>query len=63
MSEPMYVSTSRITVVAGTHRRAVLDAGAEFDTGVHGPIKRHFRLDTEPDLPLPVDFVVAATGA
>jgi hypothetical protein len=63
MTAPMYVSRSRITIVGGTHRRAVLDAGAEFDTGVHGPIKEHFGLGGEPDLPLPVDYVVAATGA
>lgn len=63
MSEPLYVSRSTINVVSGTHRRARLDAGAEFETGVHGPIKSHFRLDDQPDLPLPVDFVVAATGA
>jgi hypothetical protein len=63
MSEPIYVSKSRIAVVAGTHRRAFMDAGGQFDTGVHGEIKKHFRLDDQPDLPLPVDFVVAATGA
>ena len=63
MSEPVYTSKSRITIVAGTHRRAFLEAGGQFDTGVHGPIKTHFRLDDQPDLPLPVDFVVAAAGA
>lgn len=63
MTEPMYISRSEVHVVAGTHRRAVLEAGATFETGVHGPIKRHFKLDAEPDLPLPVDFLVAATGA
>lgn len=63
MSEPIYISKSRITVVRGTHRKAALEAGGHFDTGVHGPIKEHFRLDDQPDLPLPVDFLVAATGA
>ena len=63
MNDPMYVSRAEIRIVSGTHRRARLEAGAEFDTGVHGPIKRHFRLDSEKDLPLPVDFIVAATGA
>jgi hypothetical protein len=32
------------------------------ELGVHGPIKAHYRLDAEPDLPLPVDYIVAATG-
>jgi hypothetical protein len=32
------------------------------DFGVHGAIKKFFRLDREPDLPLPVDFLVAAAG-
>lgn len=63
MGEAVYVSKSRIAVVSGTHRRATLEAGGGFDTGVHGAIKRHFKLDDQPDLPLPVDFVVAAAGA
>ena len=63
MSEPVYTSKSRITIVAGTHRRAFLEAGGQFDTGVHGSVKRHYKLDDQPDLPLPVDFLVAATGA
>ncbi|MCI0435054.1 MAG: hypothetical protein L0271_15650 [Gemmatimonadetes bacterium] len=63
MSDPMYVSRSVIEIVRGTHRRAHLDAGGSFETGVHGAIKAHFRLNDEPDLPLPVDYIVAATGA
>lgn len=63
MSEPMYVSRSIVEVVRGTHRRVTLEAGAAFETGVHGAIKHHFKLNDEPDLPLPVDFVVGATGA
>jgi hypothetical protein len=63
MSEPMYTSRSTVEVIRGTHRRVRLEAGGEFETGVHGPIKTHFRLDHEPDLPLPVDYVVGATGA
>ena len=33
-----------------------------FEVGVHGPIQSHFRLDAERSLPLPVDYIVAATG-
>ena len=43
-------------------RRAVLETGTEIDFGVHGAIKRHYRLDDVPDLPLPVDCVAAAVG-
>jgi hypothetical protein len=31
--------------------------------GVHGPIKQLFKLDDMKDLPLPVDYIAAATGA
>jgi len=63
MSEPFYVSRSGIEIVRNTHRRVQLEAGGAVDMGVHGPIKRHYKLDEEKDLPLPVDYVVAATGA
>lgn len=63
MTEPLYVSRSHIAKVASSHRRARLDVGTEIDLGVHGPIKRHFKLDDVKDLPLPVDYIVAATGA
>lgn len=55
--------TTRVTVrkVEGVHRRAALETGHEFDMGVHGPIKEHYRIDAK-DLPLPVDYIVAATG-
>lgn len=63
MTEPLYTARARIEKVAGTHRRATLDAtGTTVEFGVHGPIKSHFRLDAEKDLPLPVDYIVAATG-
>ena len=63
MSEqPFYVSRARIERLRGTHRRAQLEAGATVEYGVHGPIKLHYKLDHEPDLPLPVDYIVAATG-
>lgn len=63
MSEPLYTSHARIEKIRGTHRRARLESGHTVEFGVHGPIKRHFGLDHEPDLPLPVDYLVAATGA
>jgi hypothetical protein len=62
-NEPFYVSRAAIEKVAGTHRRATLEAGATIDMGVHGPVRTHYRLDAEKDLPLPVDYIVAATGA
>ena len=62
-ARPLYVSRATVRKIEGTHRRARLEAGGEIDLGVHGPIKSHFRLEAEKDLPLPVDYVVAATGA
>ena len=62
-AEPMYVSRARIEKIEGAHRKVHLKDGTQFDLGVHGPIKSHFRLEAEKDLPLPVDYVVAATGA
>lgn len=61
MSDPFYVSRSSIRKVHGVHRRARLEAGGEFDMGVHGVVKEHYRLEGD-DLPLPVDYLVAAAG-
>lgn len=61
MSEPFYIARGRVERVEGVHRRAEIAAGVKFDMGVHGPIKAHYRLDAK-DLPLPVDYIVAATG-
>lgn len=61
MSEPFYVARGRVVRIEGVHRRAEIAAGTEFDMGVHGPIKEHYRIDAK-DLPLPVDYIVAATG-
>jgi hypothetical protein len=61
VSDPFYTTHARVSKVRGVHRRARLETGHEFDVGVHGPIKEHYRLDAE-DLPLPVDYMVAATG-
>jgi hypothetical protein len=58
---PLYESVVHVEKVRGTHRRATLPTGQTIDFGVHGPIAAHFRLDAEP-LPLPVDYIVAATA-
>jgi len=58
-----YDSNSRVEKVEGTHRRVTLENGQALDMGVHGVIKSHYRLDNEKDLPLPVDYIVGATGA
>jgi hypothetical protein len=63
MNAPIYVARARVSRVEGTHRRAVLEDGTTVEFGVHGPIKAHYRLDDEKDLPLPVDYIAAATGA
>ena len=63
MSEPFYVSCSAVEKIAGVHRRAELESGTSVEFGVHGAIKSHYKLDAEPDRPLPVDYLVASTGA
>ena len=62
MSEPFYVSRSRVTKVAGVHRRAELHDGTVLELGVHGPVKLHYGLESQPNLPLPVDYLVAAAS-
>lgn len=61
--EAFYIARAQVRKVRGVHRRIVLENGTEVDVGVHGAIKAHYRLDAEPDLPLPVDLVVGAAGA
>jgi len=61
LTEPFYTAKARVAKIEGVHRRATLSDGTEFDMGVHGAVKRHYRIDA-PDLPLPVDYQVAATG-
>lgn len=61
MTDRFYTARARVAKIQGVHRRAWLEDGTEFDMGVHGVIKSHYRLDAE-DLPLPVDYQVAATG-
>jgi hypothetical protein len=63
MTEPFYVSRASVEKVEGVHRRAALPLGVVIDFGVHGAIKAHYRLADARDLPLPVDYIVAATGA
>ena len=62
MSEPFYVSKSTVAKVAGVHRRALLHDGTALELGVHGPVKLHYGLDSQPNLPLPVDYLVAAAA-
>ena len=59
---PLYVSTVQVERVAGIHRRATLPTGDRMEMGVHGPIAAHYKLDALPPLPLPVDYMVAATA-
>jgi hypothetical protein len=58
-----YESRAHVEKIEGTHRRVTLETGDAFDTGVHGAVKAHYKLEHEKDLPLPVDYVVGATGA
>ena len=62
MTDPLYVSRSTIEPAGPLHRRARLAGGETFDMGVHGPIATHFKLAPPRPLPLPVDYIVAATG-
>jgi len=62
MSEPFYVSRSTLERVSSLHRRARLESGETFDMGVHGPVVSFYRLSPERQLPLPVDYIVAATA-
>ncbi len=58
---PLYTSVVRLEKVEGVHRRDTLPTGETIDMGVHGAIARHFKLSADP-LPLPVDYIVAATA-
>lgn len=59
---PFYVTRSRVTRVEGVHRRAELHDGTVLELGVHGPVKLHYGLESQPNLPLPVDYLVAAAA-
>ncbi len=62
MSDAFYVARSEITKASGA-RRAHLETGEQVEFGVHGAIKEYFKLNDMKDLPLPVDYIAAATGA
>lgn len=62
MTEPFYTSRSTIVKVGGVHRQARLEDDTTLDFGVHGPVKLHYGLDSQPNLPLPVDYLVAAAA-
>lgn len=62
MSDSFYTANARIEKVQGLHRRATLELGTVTDFGVHGAIKSHYGLEAHADLPLPVDYIVAAAG-
>ena len=62
MSDSFYTAVATVTKVEGVHRRAQIAVGPPVEFGVHGAIKSHYGLDDAEDLPLPVDYIVAATG-
>lgn len=62
MSDPFYVSRATVRKIEGVHRRARLEDGTELELGVHGPVKSHYGLESQPNLPLPVDYLVAAAA-
>jgi len=61
-SEPFYLSRVRLEKLGHLHRRAHLPLGPAVDMGVHGPVVAFYKLSPERELPLPVDYIVAATG-
>ena len=62
MTDPLYVSRSTLEIAGSLYRRARLESGETIDMGVHGPIVTLFKLSPPRELPLPVDYIVAATG-
>lgn len=62
MAEPFYVARASVTKTEGLRRTATLEVGPSVDFGVHGPVKAHYGLDSQPNLPLPVDYLVAAAA-
>jgi hypothetical protein len=62
MSEPIYTSRVTLDKLGHLRRRAQLPLGGQVEMGVHGPIVSFYRLEPERELPLPVDYIVAATG-
>ena len=62
MSEPFLVTESRVEKVRGVERKGTLFDGTELPFGVHGAVKSYYKLEGYPDMPLPVDYIVASTG-
>jgi hypothetical protein len=61
MEGTVYTARATVRKIAGVHREAEIATGVRFEMGVHGVIKEHYRLEGK-NLPLPVDYIVAATG-
>lgn len=61
-SEPLYTSHVELEKLGSLHRRAHLPLGATADMGVHGAIVPFYKLTPEQELPLPVDYIVAAAA-
>ena len=61
-TQPFYLSRARLDVAGALHRRAHLALGHTAEMGVHGAVCELFKLTPERPLPLPVDYIVAATG-
>lgn len=62
MTDAFYVARATVHKVEGLHRRASLEDGTTLSFGVHGPVKAHYGLESQPNLPLPVDYLVAAAA-
>jgi len=60
MSEAFYTARSSVQRVEGLHRRGTLEDGTTLEFGVHGVVKSHYGLETQANLPLPVDYLVTA---
>ena len=61
MSDPFYVARGKVMKIEGVHRAADSFQRLEIFAARVGPIKEYYRIDSK-DLPLPVDYIVAATG-
>ena len=63
MSEAsLYVTRATVEKIDGLHRRGVLEDGTALEFGVRGPLKAPYGLESQPNLPLPVDYLVAAAA-
>lgn len=61
MDGVVYRAHATVRKIEGVQREAEIATGARFEMGVHGTIKEHYRIEGR-NLPLPVDYIVAATG-